>query len=110
GFPSGVLRLLGVRNPGRASQVPGDSFRARCLLPPRRVRSVLLVDVSRPMLASSHLADWPLSSCRNEAESSSRTLRLARWPGPASAARIAPARFGFGYMTFDRLSRLTHCS
>jgi len=40
----------------------------------------------------------------NEAEPSSRTLRLAHLPPPASASRVAPIRFGFGYMTFDQLS------
>src|ERR1700693_6228507 len=31
-------------------------------------------------------------------------LRLAHLPPPASASRVTPVRFGFGYMTFDQLS------
>src|SRR6266436_9234471 len=56
----------------RASQVPVGSVCARCLLSPRRVRPLHLVDASGPMLASPLLKGWPLSFSFNEAESSSR--------------------------------------
>jgi hypothetical protein len=56
----------------RASQVPGGSICARCLLSPRRVLPVRLVEASGLMLASPLLEGWPLSVSFNEAESSSR--------------------------------------
>src|SRR5260370_41195413 len=56
----------------RASQVPVGSGCARCLLSPRRVQPVHLVEASRLMLASTLLKGWPLSVKFNEADSSSR--------------------------------------
>jgi len=56
----------------RASQVPGGSVCARCLLSPRRVRPLHLVKASGPLLASPPLEGWPLSITFNEADSSSR--------------------------------------
>src|SRR5437762_11980496 len=56
----------------RVSQVPSCSVCARCLLSPRRVRPLHLVDAAGPMLASPLLEGWPLSSKFNEAETSSR--------------------------------------
>ena len=68
--------------PNRASQVPGGSFRARCLLSPRGVRSVHLIEASQPILASPYPAGWPLPVSRNEAEPSSRdaTARALAFP------------------------------
>ena len=64
------------------SQVPDSSFRARCLLSPRGVRSVRLIEASQPMLASPHPAGWPLPFKCNEAEPSSRdaTARAFAFP------------------------------
>ena len=78
-----------LKTPNRVSQVPGGSFCARCLLPPRRVRSVLLVETSRAMLASPYSAGWPLSISRNEAEPSSRdaTARAFALPSFSAADR-----------------------
>lgn len=45
---------------------------ARCLLSPRRVQPVHLVEACGLMLASPLLEGWPLSATFNEAESSSR--------------------------------------
>jgi len=56
----------------RASQVPDDSVCARCLLSPRRVQPVHLVEPSGLLRASPLLKGWPLSITFNEAESSSR--------------------------------------
>src|SRR6266568_8193567 len=56
----------------RASQVPRGSVCARCLLSPRRVHPLHLVDASGLMLASPLLEGWPLSITFNEAETSSR--------------------------------------
>jgi hypothetical protein len=56
----------------RASQVPVGSVCARCLLSPRRVQPVHLVETSGLMLASTLLKGWPLSVKFNEADSSSR--------------------------------------
>jgi hypothetical protein len=55
-----------------ASQVPGGSVCARCLLSPRRVRPLHLVDASGTVLASPLLKGWPLSRTFNEAGTSSR--------------------------------------
>jgi len=79
------------RTPNRVSQVPGDSFSARCLLPPRRVRSVLVVEASRAVLASPFSAGWPLSVLRNEAEPSSRDATARAFALPSfSAADCSP--------------------
>ena len=77
------------RTPNRVSQVPAGSFRARCLLSPRRVRSVLLVEASRAVLASPFPAGWPLSVLCNEAEPSSRdaTARAFALPSFGAADR-----------------------
>src|SRR6266566_3772151 len=67
----------------RASQVPGVSVCARCLLSPRGVRPLHLVRASESVLASPLLKGWPLSFTFNEAESSSRytTARAFAFPG-----------------------------
>jgi hypothetical protein len=49
-----------TRHPQRASQVPDRSFRARRLLPPRRVPPVLPTIPSRRVLASTSWRGWPL--------------------------------------------------
>jgi hypothetical protein len=66
------LASPGARPAAGASQVPGGSFCARCLLSPRRVQPVHLVEACGLMLASPLLEGWPLSATFNEAESSSR--------------------------------------
>lgn len=78
--------------PARASQVPDGSFRARCLLSPRGVRSVLLIEASRPMLASPNPAGWPLPVSCNEAEPSSQvaTARALAFPSFGGRDRSHP--------------------
>jgi hypothetical protein len=68
----GGCSCLATRPWCRASQVPNGSVCARCLLSPRRVQPVRLVEASGLMLASPLLEGWPLSITFNEAESSSR--------------------------------------
>ena len=83
------VRGCALNTPYRVSQVPAGSLGARCLLPPRRVRSVPLVVASRAMLASPFSAVWPLSVSRNEAEPSSRdaTARAFALPSFGAADR-----------------------
>jgi len=78
--------------PDRASQVPGDSVRARCLLSPRGVRQVRVIEATPPMLASSLPADWPLPILCNEAEPSSRdaTARALAFPSVGGQDRSRP--------------------
>ena len=71
------------RTPNQVSQVPVGSFRARCLLSPRGVRSVRVVVASRPMLASPHSAGWPLPFKCNEAEPSSRDATARAFASPS---------------------------
>src|ERR1035438_271405 len=77
------------KTPNRVSQVPAGSFRARCLLSPRGVRSVPVVVASRPMLASPNPAGWPLPFMCNEAEPSSRdaTARAFAFPSLSQQGR-----------------------
>ena len=77
-----------------ASQVPGGSFRARCLLSPRGVWSVHLIDSSLPVLASPLSAGWPLPSLCNEAEPSSRdaTARAFAFPSVNGQDRSFPLK------------------
>src|SRR2546426_12646390 len=79
-----------LRTPNRVSQVPGGSFRARCLLPPRGVRSVHVIVASRPMLASPSLAGWPLPCKRNEAEPSSRDATARAFASPSLSVQGRP--------------------
>ena len=79
--------------PNRVSQVPGSSFGARCLLPPRRVRLVLWVVASQAMLASPSLAGWPLPSKRNEAEPSSRDATARAFASPSLDEQSRPHSF-----------------
>ncbi len=60
-IPASACRL--ARHPDGSPKFPDCSFRARCLLSPRRVPPVLSIIPSRRMLASPHLAGWPLSFC-----------------------------------------------
>lgn len=85
---------LRSRTPNRASQVPCGSFRARCLLSPRGVRSVHGIDSSRPMLASPVPAGWPLPVSCNEAELSSRdaTARALAFPSFNGLDRSLPLK------------------
>ena len=93
-LPAGSCPALCARTPNRASQVPDGSFRARCLLPPRGVRTVHGIDSSRPVLASPHSAGWPLPILRNEAEPSSRdaTARALAFPSFNGQDRSHPLR------------------
>ncbi len=77
-----------------ASQVPDGSFRARCLLSPRGVRQVHLIEASPPMRASSSPADWPLPVLCNEAEPSSRdaTARALAFPSFNGQDRSHPLK------------------
>ncbi len=86
-LPAGGCPRLSARTPDGVSQVPDGSFRARCLLSPRGVRSVPTVNSSRPMLASPFPAGWPLPITCNEAEPSSRdaTARAFAFPGLGTA-------------------------
>src|SRR6266567_504577 len=86
-LPAGGCPRLSARTPGGVSQVPAGSFRARCLLSPRGVRTVRLIEASRPMWASPLSAGWPLPSKRNEAEPSSpdATARALTFPGLGAA-------------------------
>jgi len=78
------LPMPGCRWPTRrgASQVPGGSLGARCLLSPRGAGPARLIESARPVQASSSPADWPLPSSCNEAEPSSRaaTARALAFP------------------------------
>ena len=76
------------------SQVPGVSFRARCLLSPRGVGSVRLIDSSQPVLALPLLAGWPLPLLCNEAEPSSRdaTARALAFPSFNGQDRSHPLK------------------
>src|ERR1044072_2331197 len=76
--------------PNRVSQVPGGSFRARCLLSPRGVRSVRVVVASRAMLASPHPAGWPLPCKCNEAEPSSQDATARAFCLPSFGAKGRP--------------------
>ena len=76
--------------PNRVSQVPGCSFGARCLLPPRGVRLVLWVVASQAMLASPPVAGWPLPSKRNEAEPSSRDATARAFASPSLGEQSRP--------------------
>src|SRR6266516_223788 len=76
--------------PNRVSQVPGCSFGARCLLPPRGVRLVHWVVASQAMLASPSLAGWPLPSKRNEAEPSSRDATARAFASPSLGEQSCP--------------------
>jgi len=80
--------------PDRASQVPGGSVRARCLLSPRGVRSVHLIEASRSVLASPYPAGWPLPVSRNEAEPSSQdtTARALAFPSVNGQDRSHPLK------------------
>ncbi|MCW5556075.1 MAG: hypothetical protein KIS67_28450 [Verrucomicrobiae bacterium] len=107
-FPIGILNQIEIslgnlggyaancppRTPNRVSQVPAGSFRARCLLSPRGVRSVRRVVASRPMLASPFPAGWPLPLLCNEAEPSSRdaTARAFAFPSLNGRDRSHPLR------------------
>ena len=73
--------------PMQASQVPDESFHARCPLPPRRVRR-LLVFVASPTVAGFTLRDRPATlDLLNEAlERGSLALRLTCLPSRASPA------------------------
>ena len=90
------LPVPGCRWPARrgASPVPGGSFGARCLLSPRGAGPVRLIESSRPVLASSHPADWPLPSSCNEAEPSSRvaTARALAFPSVSGRDRSHPLK------------------
>jgi hypothetical protein len=81
-----------ARTPDRASQVPDGSFRAHCLLSPRGVRWVHLIEPSPSVLASSNPADWPLPVLCNEAEPSSRdaTARALAFPSFGGQDRSHP--------------------
>ena len=88
------LPVRGCRTLARrgASQVPDGSFGARCLLSPRGVRQVHLIEASPPVRASSSLADWPLPCSFNEAEPSSRdaTARAFTFPSFSGQDRSRP--------------------
>jgi hypothetical protein len=76
--------------PNRVSQVPAGSFRARCLLSPRGVRSVLMVVASEPVMASPHSAGWPLPYTCNEAETSSRDATARAFAPPSFSEQSRP--------------------
>ena len=80
--------------PNRASQVPDRSFCTRCLLPPRRVRSVLLADSSRPMQACTISGRLATLTSHNGAESSSRdaTARTFAFPSLSGKDRSPPLK------------------
>ena len=76
--PSGPPRFLGC------------SVDARRPLSPRRAERLPFLVSSPSVLASSSLADWPLSFLCNEAEPGSLTLRLTPLSPEASPRRITP--------------------
>jgi hypothetical protein len=83
-----------VGTPNGASQVPVGSFGTRCLLSPRGVRQVHLIEPSPPILASASSADWPLPLSCNEAEPSSRnaTARALAFPSVNGQDRSHPLK------------------
>src|SRR5205823_10771055 len=83
-------RRCPLRTPNRVSQVPAGSFRARCLLSPRGVRSVRVVVASRLMLASPNPVGWPLPCKCNEAEPSSRDATARAFASPSLGAQGRP--------------------
>jgi len=84
------VRGCPLRTPNRVSQVPAGSFRARCLLSPRGVRSVRVVVASRLMLASPNPVGWPLPCKCNEAEPSSRDATARAFASPSLGAQGRP--------------------
>ena len=70
------------------------SIAARHPLSPRGAGSMPMSVASRPVLASSSLADWPLPLSCNEAGTGSLALRLTASPSEASNASLlsTPAR------------------
>lgn len=94
-FPSDARSRLAAGPPCQASQVPDGSVCARCLLSPRRVPPLLLVEASGVMRASPLLGGWPLSFKLNGADSSS-----------LNATARAFAASGFNRQDFSRPSRI----
>ncbi len=93
-LPTNGCPPFGPWTPDRASQVPGSSFRARCLLSPRRARRVHLIEASPPVLDSPSWAGWPLPFSCNEADPSSRhtTARALAFPSFNGQDRSRPLK------------------
>src|SRR6266498_3828742 len=76
--------------PNRVSQVPGGSFRARCLLSPRGVRSVPTVVASRTDAGFTSFGRLATPNMCNEAEPSSRDATARAFASPSLSEKGRP--------------------
>jgi hypothetical protein len=78
------------KTPNRVSQVPAGSFRARCLLSPRGVRSVPMVVASQSGTGFTSSGRLATPSMCNEAEPSSRDATARAFASPSLSEQGRP--------------------